>query len=133
LKISDTERFEALKALEEQSWKEFQEKSKLELKMTLTIWLSLLLSLFKIEIPQDYAILFITLLCILGFIHYLFLDWIYDRLKFSREYLINIRKQMFSIVDFTPPKSNLKKDKKYIYLQFGVSVVLISILIIKNI
>ncbi len=131
--------FDALKEMEKGSWAEFQEKTKLEWRLSYAIWTVIVAAVgsiiagkatgTKIEIPKE----IIIFLCVLPLIiHLLYLYWIQTCLRKSRYILNVIRDKMWTLVSITnpTPPSNPWYRQYSLWVQLGITLFLVIILVV---
>ncbi len=108
--------FDSLEALNQQSWQEFLEKTRLEWRVNFVLWAAIGAAVVgilsgDISVTTDPAkIVFLVVGFVLLGIHLWFLYWVHAKVRRCREYLYTIRDVMWNQAQLEkPPKSEIER------------------------
>lgn len=132
-------KYDALQSLNDQDWAEFQEKTRLEWRLSFGLWSSMVTvigSIFAgkatdVEIAGlSWAIAAVCLCIILIGLHLWFLLWIQKRLQNVRYNLWTVRDKMWEFLSLVIPERPIRKILKQpsLYVQLGITCVLAAVL-----
>jgi len=132
--------FDALQALQDQSWSEFQEKSQVEWRLSFGIWSAMVAAIGGILAGKAAEVniaplkpLVACLFSILLGLHLWFLIWVQQRLQEARENLRIVRQEMWNLLDLVQPGVERNERKIYkqpsLYVQLGITCVLEIVLL----
>ena len=131
---ADKRRFDALQVILRYWWGEFQEKTRLEWRLSFAIWATLATIIGSILTGklQSLKIAFLPIwisvfLIILLALHFWFLSWIQKKLRSFRENIVPVLHEMYTLLPGLPiplfiPGNRWKQPS--LFVQIGISLVL---------
>jgi len=133
----DTSReYQALQSLNDQNWAEFQEKTRLEWRLSFGLWTSIVTVIGSIFAGRATGVEFTNFklpamcLCVaLIGLHMWFLRWIQKRLKDIRANLKTVRCEMWKLLGLGTPVNSRRKKQPSFFVQLGITCVLVIVIL----
>jgi hypothetical protein len=128
-------KFDAWESLRDHAWREFEEKTRVEWRLSFGIWTALLASagaLISADGQTIGGLIEQVALWVIGVVvltHAAFLYWIQKRLRSARDDLYKAQVQMRELLNAPtepPPRSIWKQVPMYV--EFGITILLVGVL-----